>query len=32
MEEDTKIDDKFDKMLDEAIRRYRKTLEILAEM
>ena len=32
MEEDTKIDDKFDEMLADAIRRYRKTLEILAEM
>jgi hypothetical protein len=32
MEEDSNVDDEFDKMLADAIRRYRKTLEIMAEM
>ena len=29
---DSNVDDEFDKMLADAIRRYRKTLEIMAEM
>lgn len=32
MEEDMSANDEFDEMLADAIRRYRKTLEILAEM
>ena len=32
MEEDINVNDEFDKMLADAIKRYRKTLEIMADM
>jgi hypothetical protein len=32
MEEDINVNDEFDKMLADAIKRYRKSLEIMADM